>query len=160
LATPPKTPPSIDHLDCGAVVGGTVGSDAANLEQEAREAAHPEHQLEIGGAERAFAGLVDEKLAIGRRLVGNDHPAGLAARQDGTPRRGRGRRRRLLSGASLSAYSPVSPEDRGAGLRGVWNMWTLSRRIAASTQRSALSARKAYPSDPHTHRHRENQSTY
>ena len=41
-----------------------------------------QHQLQVGGAERALAGLVDDRLAGQRREFGNDVPAGLAAHQD------------------------------------------------------------------------------
>ena len=44
--------------------------------------AQPQQQLEIGGAERAFAGLVDDRLALMRRELGDDLPAGLAADQN------------------------------------------------------------------------------
>jgi hypothetical protein len=53
-----------------------------------RLAMQAEHQLEIGRAKRAFAGLVDDRLAIGRREVGYDFPAGLAAHQDAPARTG------------------------------------------------------------------------
>src|SRR5262249_29047444 len=46
-----------------------------------RDTAQPQHQLEIGRAERAFAGLADDRLAAKRREFGDDLPAGLAAHQ-------------------------------------------------------------------------------
>src|SRR5207247_4927195 len=42
----------------------------------------PQHQLEIGGAERALAGLVDDRLAGQRRKLRYDLPTRLAAHQD------------------------------------------------------------------------------
>ena len=45
-----------------------------------------QHQLEIGGAERALARLVDHRLAGERRELGNDLPARLAAHQDAAAR--------------------------------------------------------------------------
>ena len=50
------------------------------------DAAQPQHQLEIGGAERALAGLVDDRLAGQRRELGDDVPARLAAHQDAAAR--------------------------------------------------------------------------
>src|SRR5262245_37871275 len=57
-----------------------IGGDAA--EDQVADAAGAEHQLEIGGTERALARLVDDRLAGQRRKVGNDLPAGLAADED------------------------------------------------------------------------------
>ena len=103
----------LDHLD-GVVVVALVGRAAAILQQQALEAAvvgfahggvdayvggdagehdvvdaaQPQHQLEVGGAERALAGLVDDRLAVARRELGNDLPARLAAHQDAAARPG------------------------------------------------------------------------
>ena len=97
----------LDHLDRGDVVAG-VGGAAAVLQQQALEAAvvglahgrvhadvggdageddvvdaaRAQDQLEVGGAERALARLVDDRLARQRRELGDDLPARLAAHQD------------------------------------------------------------------------------
>jgi hypothetical protein len=47
-----------------------------------------QHQFEVGGAERALAGLVDDRLAGQRRQLGDDVPARLAAHQDAAARAG------------------------------------------------------------------------
>ena len=60
-------------------VDADVGGDAG--QHDVLDAAQPQHQFEIGGAERALAGLVDDGLARQRREIGNDLPAGLAAHQ-------------------------------------------------------------------------------
>src|ERR1700674_5003789 len=57
-----------------------VGGDAG--EHDIFDPAQAQHQLEIGGAERALAGLVDDRLAVSRREIRNDIPPGLAARED------------------------------------------------------------------------------
>src|SRR5439155_1205473 len=49
-------------------------------------AAPAQHQFEVGGAERALAGLVDDRLAGKRRQLGDDFPARLAAHQDAAAR--------------------------------------------------------------------------
>src|SRR5882724_328753 len=93
---------------------GTVGGAAAILEQQAFEAsvvglahrrmdadvgrdarqhevgnaAQPQHQFEIGGAEGAFAGLVDDRLAGQWGQLRYDLPPGLAAHQDSAARAG------------------------------------------------------------------------
>ena len=101
----------LDHLD-GVVVVALVGRAAAVLQQQAFEAAvvglahggvdadvggdagehdvvdaaQAQHQLEIGGAERALAGLVDDRLLRQRRELRDDVPARLAAHQDAAAR--------------------------------------------------------------------------
>ena len=74
------------HAFKAAVVGlahggvdADVGGDAG--EHDVLDAAQPQHQFEIGGAERALAGLVDDGLARQRREIGDDLPAGFAAHQ-------------------------------------------------------------------------------
>ncbi len=89
VATAPNTPPCIvDHLDRGGVIAG-VGRAAAVFEDQAFEAAviglahggvdadvgrdagqnevvdpaRAQDEFEVGGAERALAGLVDDRLA-------------------------------------------------------------------------------------------------
>ena len=57
-----------------------VGRDAG--EHEVVDAARAQDQLEIGGAERALPGLVDDHLARPRRQFGNDLPARLATHED------------------------------------------------------------------------------
>ena len=112
--TAPNTPPCILTILSGAVVIAPVGGAAAILEQQAleaaivgfahrgvdadvggdagehevRDAALAQDQLEIGGAERALAGLVDDRLAGGRSELGDDVPARLAAHQDAAARPG------------------------------------------------------------------------
>ena len=70
------------HRGVDADVGGDAG------QHDVVDAAQPQHQLEVGGAERALAGLVDDRLAGQRRELGNDLPAGLAAHQDAAARAG------------------------------------------------------------------------
>jgi hypothetical protein len=67
-------------------VNAHVGGDAG--QNEVGDAAQPQHQSKIRGAERAFAGLVDKRLAGKRRQLGDDLPAGLAAHQDAAARAG------------------------------------------------------------------------
>ena len=112
--TAPNTPPCILTILMRVVVIAPVGGAAAILQQQAFEAAivglahggvhadvggdagqhdvldaaQAQHQFEIGGAERALAGLVDDRLAVARRQLGNDLPAGLAAHQDAAARPG------------------------------------------------------------------------
>ncbi len=63
-----------------------IGGDAG--EHDVVDAAQPQQQFEIGGAERALAGLVDDRLALARRELGDDLPARLAAHQDAAARTG------------------------------------------------------------------------
>jgi hypothetical protein len=70
------------HRGVDADVGGDAG------QHDVLDAAQPQHQLEVGGAERALAGLVDDRLARQRRQIGDDLPAGLAAHQDAAARAG------------------------------------------------------------------------
>ena len=67
-------------------VDADIGGDAG--QHDVLDAAHAQHQFEVGGAERALAGLVDDGLAGSRREIGNDVPAGLAAHQDPAARAG------------------------------------------------------------------------
>src|SRR5205085_10093215 len=101
----------LDHLEGGQMIA-VVGRAAAILEQHAFEAAivrlahggvdanvggdagenevadlpRPQDELEIGGAEAALAGLVDDRFAGKRRKLCDDLPAGLAAHQDAAAR--------------------------------------------------------------------------
>ena len=52
------------------------------------DAAQAQHQFEIGGAERALAGLVDDRLARPGRELRDDVPARLAAHEDAAARPG------------------------------------------------------------------------
>ncbi len=132
----------LHHLD-GVVVVALVGGAAAVLQQQAFEAAvvglahggvhadvggdagehdvldaaRAQDQFEVGGAERALARLVDDRLAGLRRELRDDVPARLAAHQD-APARARDRRCRRRCGASASACSPAGRRGRADGLRG------------------------------------------
>ena len=68
------------HGGVHADVGGDAGED------HVADAARAQDQLEVGGAERALAGLVDDRLAGQRRELGDDLPARLAAHQDAAAR--------------------------------------------------------------------------
>src|SRR3984957_16087770 len=46
------------------------------------DAGKPQHEFEIGGAKRALPRLVDDRLALTRRQLLDDLPAGLAAHQN------------------------------------------------------------------------------
>jgi hypothetical protein len=70
------------HRGVDADVGGDAG------QHDVLDAAQPQHQFEVGGAERALAGLVDDGLARQRRQIGDDVPARLAAHQDAAARTG------------------------------------------------------------------------
>jgi hypothetical protein len=61
-------------------VHADVGRDAG--EHDVAQAPRAQHQLEIGGAERALARLVDDRLAGFWRELRDDLPARLAAHQD------------------------------------------------------------------------------
>jgi len=63
-----------------------VGRDPR--QREIGDAAQSQHQFEIGGAEGALAGLVDNRLAGQRGQLRNDLPARLAAHQDAATRAG------------------------------------------------------------------------
>ena len=65
-------------------VDADVGGDAG--EHQIVDAALAHDQLEVGGAERALARLVDHGLARQRRQFGDDFPARLAAHQDAPAR--------------------------------------------------------------------------
>jgi hypothetical protein len=57
-------------------------------EHEVANAARAQDQLEIGGAEAALTGLVDDHFPIARSKLRNDLPARLPAHQDATARSG------------------------------------------------------------------------
>ena len=57
-----------------------VGGDAS--QHDVVDAAQAQQQLEIGGAERALAGLVDDGLVRFGIKIGDDVPARLAAHQN------------------------------------------------------------------------------
>src|SRR5579859_4571595 len=61
-------------------VDADVSRDAG--ENQVLDSVPAEHQLEIGGVERALAGLVDDRLAGDGSHFGNDFPARLAANED------------------------------------------------------------------------------
>ena len=52
------------------------------------DAAAAQHGFEVGGVERALAGLVDDRLAVDGGEFGDDVVAGLAAHQDAAHRAG------------------------------------------------------------------------
>ena len=75
------------HAAIAAVVGlahrgvdADLGGDAAY--QQVPDAVFLQDVAELGGVERALAGLVDHDLAVERIELGNDVVAGLAADQD------------------------------------------------------------------------------
>ena len=70
------------HGGMDADVGGDPG------QHDVLDAAQPQHQFEVGGAERSLAGLVDDGLTRQRRQIRNDLPAGLAAHQHAAARAG------------------------------------------------------------------------
>ena len=84
------------HRGVDADVGGDAG------QHDVLDAAQPQHQFEVGGAERALAGLVDDGLAGQRRQIGDDVPAGLAAHQHAAARAGI-----ADSGADLARAPPL-----------------------------------------------------
>ena len=57
-----------------------VGGDAG--QHQVRDLVGPEQQVEVGGVERALAGLVHDELAGDRGHLGHDLPARLAADED------------------------------------------------------------------------------
>ena len=64
------------HRGVHADIGGDAGED------HILDCAQSQHQFEIGGAERALARFVDDRLVFFRSEVGDDVPARLAAHQD------------------------------------------------------------------------------
>ena len=64
------------HADVGGDAGQHDVADTGSLQ----------HQLQVGGHERALAGLVDDHFARLRLELGDDLPAGLAAHQDAAAR--------------------------------------------------------------------------
>ncbi len=67
---------ALAHRRVHADVGGDAG------QHDVLDAARAQDQFEVGRAERALAGLVDDDLAGDRREFVDDLPAGLAAHQD------------------------------------------------------------------------------
>ena len=70
------------HGGVDADFGGDAGDD------QIVDAAILQREIEIGGVERALAGLVDHRLAVDRIKLGDDVVAGLAAHQDAAHRTG------------------------------------------------------------------------
>ena len=125
------------------------------------DAARAQHQLEVGGAERALARLVDDRLARQRRELGDDLPARLAAHQDAAARPG-------IADAGADAARAPALVGRQVGevgamaLAGVDDVVAASRawrRARAGSARSARgSARGRSPSCRRSRRCRRNRS--
>ena len=143
-ATAPKTPPCIvtifsaaswlpgsvapvqsreDQALVAAVVGlahrrvhADVGRDAG--EDDVGDPARSQQEVEVGGVERALAGLVDDQLALDRGDLGHDLPARLA-RARGSARTGRRRRCRRRCSSNATACSAGSRRGRAVALAGV-----------------------------------------
>ena len=77
--------PSVVRLPHGGM-DADIRGDAG--EHEVSNAARTQDQLQIGGAEAALTGLVDDRFSIARSKLGNDLPARLPAHQDATARSG------------------------------------------------------------------------
>ena len=96
------------HRGVDADIGGDAG------QHDVLDAAQPQHQFEVGGAERSLAGLVDDGFARQRRKIGNDLPAGLAAHQHAAARAGVADtgadlpRAPLLVGGQVGEIGPMS----------------------------------------------------
>ena len=63
-----------------------IGGDAG--EHHVLDCAQPQHQFQIGGAERALARLVDDRLVVCRCQLRDDVPPWLAAHQNEAARPG------------------------------------------------------------------------
>ena len=104
------------------------------VEHEVVDAALAQDQLEVGGAERALARLVDHRLAGQRRQLGDDLPARLAAHQDAAARA-----RIADAGADLPRAPALVGRQVGEvgpmALAGVEDRVAAVRACAASTAR-------------------------
>ena len=110
------------HGGVDADIGGDAGED------DVFDAALVEDQFQVGGAERALAGLVDDRLAFDRVEFGDDVPARFAAHQDAAAGAGiadagiDAARAPALVGGQVGKVGPVALArvDDGVALRRAW----------------------------------------
>ena len=121
-------------------VDADLGGDAAD--DQLRDAAAAQHRLEVGGVERALAGLVDHRLAGGGGEFGDDVVAGLAAHQDAAHRAGIADAAGEL--AARAALPAAGRKGRADGLRGYGSPASRPRGRRAARRLSARWRRAAW----------------